>query len=261
MYLYISPDVQWTCHLRIDSDPAIEVVKTDQKFGQTGFGKRHFQCQIPSPQSFTEVPVLEKAGNIFGFEYTKVERHLKDSKRTCSVAAKFSFLCDMAISPDGGHWCIVMGRDRKTHQRAQRPELRFKATTKSMRFGAGNGWDVAQIEKPYAFVHLVSRWPWGGEASKKKHPKRKEGSHFHRDQTENLTPKSGLGLENPLKMTQLIQLDVKFDPNSSDLRVLFVLFGNPVISVLPRNMGMVWWAARQFWAPQFFMMLMTQGMT
>ena len=50
---------QWTCHLRSDSDPTIEVVKTDQKFGQAGFGKRHFQCQIPSPQSFTEVPVLE----------------------------------------------------------------------------------------------------------------------------------------------------------------------------------------------------------
>lgn len=92
-----------------------------------------------------------------------------------------------------------------------------------------------------------------GRGIQKKHiPKaRKEGSHFHRDQTENLTPKSGLGLENFLKMTQLIQLDVKFDPNSSDLRVLFVLFGNPVISVLPRNRGMVWWAARQFWAPQF----------
>ena len=91
-----------------------------------------------------------------------------------------------------------------------------------------------------------------GRGIKKKHPKRKEGrkewSHFHRDQTENLTPKSGLGLENPLKMTQLIQLDVKFDPNSSDLRVLF---GNPVIFVLPRVRGMVWWAARQFWAPQF----------
>lgn len=62
----------------------------------------------------------------------------KASERTCSFEAKFSFLCDMAISPDGGHWCIVMGQDRKTHQRAQRPELRFKATTKSMRFC---GWE------------------------------------------------------------------------------------------------------------------------
>lgn len=44
-----------------------------------------------------------------------------------------------------------------------------------------------------------------GERHQKNIPKgRKEGSHFHRDQTENLTPKSGLGLENPLKMTQLI---------------------------------------------------------
>lgn len=60
-------------------------MKTDQKFGQAGFGKRHFQCQIPSPQSFTEVPVLEKAGNMYGFEYTKVERHLKNLFRCSQI--------------------------------------------------------------------------------------------------------------------------------------------------------------------------------
>lgn len=74
-----------------------------------------------------------------------------------------------------------------------------------------------------------------GERHQKKNiPKgRKEGSHFHRDQTENLTPKSSLGLENPLKMTQLIQLDVKFDLNSRDLPQSFVCFVWQSIQVTP----------------------------
>lgn len=84
--------------------------ENDQKFGQAGFGKRHFQCQIPSPQSFTEVPVLEKAGNIYGFEYTKVERHLK---KPLPLQPNFHF-CVTWLSPQT--------RDTDVYSDGSRPE-------------------------------------------------------------------------------------------------------------------------------------------
>lgn len=128
-----------------------------------------------------------------------------------------------------------MGQDRKTHQRAQRPELRFKATTKSMRFCGWEWLGCCTDRKTFCVCSFGPKVTVRGRGIKKKNiPKgRKEGSHFHRDQTENLTPKSSLGLENPLKMTQLIQLDVKFDPNSRDLPQSFVCFVWQSIQVTP----------------------------
>lgn len=66
------------------------------KIRPSRFRQASFPVSDPQP---AELHRGAGAGNMYGFEYTKVERHLN---KNGSVAAKFSFLCDMAISPDGG---------------------------------------------------------------------------------------------------------------------------------------------------------------